>query len=75
MFDKLYAMTMGNCIYQGLAKELVPFMSDFGLPCPSYHNPADFRKSIWVSLIHYETKSSLLIVIKLQIFQNQKLIF
>lgn len=44
MFDKLYAVTQGNCIYQGPIKELVPFMSDHGLECPSYHNPADFRK-------------------------------
>lgn len=44
MFDKLYAVTQGNCIYQGPIKELVPFMSDHDLECPSYHNPADFRK-------------------------------
>lgn len=44
MFDKLYTVTQGNCIYQGPAKELVPFMNDHGLPCPSYHNPADFCK-------------------------------
>lgn len=44
MFDKLYAITQGQCIYQGPIKELVPFMSDNGLECPSYHNPADFSK-------------------------------
>lgn len=44
MFDKLYAVTQGNCIYQGPVKELVPFMKDNGLECPSYHNPADFRE-------------------------------
>lgn len=44
LFDKLYAVTQGNCIYQGPIKELVPFMSDHGLECPSYHNPADFRE-------------------------------
>lgn len=44
LFDKLYAVTQGNCIYQGPIKELVPFMSDHGLECPSYHNPADFCK-------------------------------
>lgn len=47
MFDKLYAVTQGNCIYQGPIKELVPFMKDNGLECPSYHNPADFRKYIF----------------------------
>lgn len=44
MFDKLYAVTQGNCIYQGPTKELVPFMADHGLVIPSYHNPADFRE-------------------------------
>lgn len=44
MFDKLYAITQGQCIYQGPIKELVPFMSDNGLDCPAYHNPADFCK-------------------------------
>lgn len=42
MFDKLYAVAEGNCIYQGPVKELVTFLSDLGLQCPSYHNPADY---------------------------------
>lgn len=48
MFDKLYAVTQGNCIYQGPIKELVPFMKDNGLECPSYHNPADFRECFFL---------------------------
>lgn len=44
MFDKLYAITQGNCLYQGPTKDLVPFFADHGIQCPSYHNPADFRK-------------------------------
>lgn len=47
MFDKLYGITQGSCIYQGPIKELVPFMSDHGLQCPSYHNPADFCEFIF----------------------------
>ncbi|KAJ4448776.1 hypothetical protein ANN_00167 [Periplaneta americana] len=42
MFDHLYVVAEGNCIYQGSIKGMVPYLSEVGLECPSYHNPADF---------------------------------
>ncbi|XP_043462541.1 ATP-binding cassette sub-family G member 4 [Leptopilina heterotoma] len=42
MFDKLYLLAEGQCIYQGNVGGLVPFLSSMGLDCPSYHNPADY---------------------------------
>lgn len=42
MFDKLYTVVDGNCMYQGPVRELVPFLADQQLVCPSYHNPADY---------------------------------
>lgn len=42
MFDYLYTLAEGQCIYQGVIPGLVPFLSSMGLECPSYHNPADF---------------------------------
>ncbi|KAF5272449.1 hypothetical protein FQR65_LT04917 [Abscondita terminalis] len=42
MFDYLYMLTEGNCIYKGVVMGLVPFLSSVGLHCPSYHNPADY---------------------------------
>lgn len=42
MFDFLYTLADGQCIYQGQVPRLVPFLSSMGLHCPSYHNPADY---------------------------------
>lgn len=46
MFDYLYTLVDGVCIYQGSVTALVPFLSSMGLHCPSYHNPADYGKTI-----------------------------
>nr|CAD7396066.1 unnamed protein product [Timema cristinae] len=42
MFDHLYTLSEGRCVYQGSIVELMPFLEGFGLQCPPYHNPADF---------------------------------
>ncbi|EDW64393.1 ATP-binding cassette sub-family G member 1 [Drosophila virilis] len=48
MFDKLYTVVDGHCMYQGRIQELVPFLADQQLVCPSYHNPADYLLEVAV---------------------------
>ncbi|XP_034472600.1 ATP-binding cassette sub-family G member 1 [Drosophila innubila] len=48
MFDKLYTVVDGHCMYQGRVKELVPFLAEQQLVCPSYHNPADYLLEVAV---------------------------
>ncbi|KAK2146992.1 hypothetical protein LSH36_575g02033 [Paralvinella palmiformis] len=42
MFDHLYILAEGQCIYQGNVQGLVPYLSSQNLICPAYHNPADY---------------------------------
>lgn len=41
-FDLVYVLAYGMCLYQGHSSKLVPFLNSVNLPCPMFHNPADF---------------------------------
>ncbi|XP_050512644.1 ATP-binding cassette sub-family G member 1 isoform X6 [Diabrotica virgifera virgifera] len=42
MFDQVYMLAKGRCVYQGPSTNTVPFLASVGLHCPQYHNPADY---------------------------------
>lgn len=42
MFDHIYALAEGSCIYSGSSTNLVPFLRELDLICPETFNPADF---------------------------------
>lgn len=44
MFDHLFAVAEGSCIYAGAPFNVVPFLSEVGLKCPPSYNPSDYRK-------------------------------
>ncbi|KAL7021138.1 hypothetical protein ACKWTF_011772 [Chironomus riparius] len=46
MFDHIYALANGNCIFQGASFNVVLFLKELGLVCPSTYNPADFLLEI-----------------------------
>ncbi|KAE8737457.1 ABC-transporter, subfamily G member 18, partial [Frankliniella occidentalis] len=42
LFDFVHVIAKGRTAYQGSALNVVPFLQTAGMPCPKYHNPADF---------------------------------
>ncbi|KAG4076239.1 hypothetical protein HA402_014788 [Bradysia odoriphaga] len=42
MFDLVYAMAGGKCVYQGSPSQIIPYLQTTGLICPITYNPADF---------------------------------
>ncbi|EFN86035.1 ATP-binding cassette sub-family G member 4 [Harpegnathos saltator] len=42
LFDLVYVLSKGDCLYQGATNKLLPYLENIKLPCPMYHNPADY---------------------------------
>lgn len=42
MFDHIYVVSNGQCVYQGEGQNIVPYMEAIGVRCPKTYNPADF---------------------------------
>ncbi|KAH8241503.1 hypothetical protein KR026_009066 [Drosophila bipectinata] len=46
MFDHLYAIGEGRCIYAGGSQNLLPFLAALNMHCPESYNPADYLMEI-----------------------------
>lgn len=46
LFDHLYALADGHCIYSGNTQMLVPFLAELDLVCPKTYNPSDYLLEI-----------------------------
>ncbi|KAG5676197.1 hypothetical protein PVAND_006046 [Polypedilum vanderplanki] len=42
MFDQVYVVANGQCVFNGKGSNIVPYMEAIGLRCPKTYNPADF---------------------------------
>ncbi|XP_054928415.1 ATP-binding cassette sub-family G member 1-like isoform X3 [Dermacentor andersoni] len=42
LFDRLYVLGDGYCLYHGTVRDLLPTLTANGLQCPAFYNPADF---------------------------------
>ncbi|EDS43565.1 conserved hypothetical protein [Culex quinquefasciatus] len=46
MFDDVFLLSKGNCLYCGPLDGMVPYFAAVGLECPLSHNPADFALEV-----------------------------
>lgn len=64
MFDHVYVVATGQCVYQGCGSHILPFMNTIGLSCPVTYNPADFgnrKLSLFVMFDYEKTKQNFMI--------------
>lgn len=69
LFDHIYIIAQGQCVYQGAPKALVPFLAHVNINCPRHYNPADFI----IELCDSEENEKIIPTFS-ETFQNGKLI-
>lgn len=71
LFDNVYILCDGQCVYQGATNNILPYLRQFGLECPRYHNPTDFMMEVVCG--EYGSYHSLLIqAAKSEIWKEEK---
>ncbi|KAF7220189.1 ATP-binding cassette sub-family G member 8 isoform X1 [Nothobranchius furzeri] len=53
LFDLVVLLSSGSAVYCGAARDMVPYFTALGYPCPRYCNPSDF----YVDLISVDRRS------------------
>uniref|UniRef100_A0A8D3E4Y7 ATP-binding cassette sub-family G member 8 n=1 Tax=Scophthalmus maximus TaxID=52904 RepID=A0A8D3E4Y7_SCOMX len=53
LFDLVVLLSSGSAVYCGAARDMVPYFTALGFPCPRYCNPSDF----YVDLISVDRRS------------------
>ncbi|KAL6443730.1 hypothetical protein ACFW04_001666 [Cataglyphis niger] len=53
MFDHIYLMVDGQCMYAGTPANTVTYFARQGFQCPQYHNPADFMLELIMMAKYY----------------------
>lgn len=51
MFDLVYVLAQGQCVYRGSSNDTLSYLSENGLQCPMYHSLADFCKLLFCTFI------------------------
>lgn len=46
MFDLVYVLAEGHCVYQGSVSNTIPYLASQGFICPQFHNPADYMLEV-----------------------------
>jgi ATP-binding cassette, subfamily G (WHITE), member 1 len=54
LFDNIYLLAQGQCVYSGVPKVLIPFLLSAGRACPKYNNPADYCENFKIISIIFD---------------------